>query len=168
MSLTASLQAAIAYTQTSTAGPAELAAKNPGSSPVLLADGTGANQADLVYSGTRTLSASGSEELDLAGGLEDAFGATLTFAKIKGILIKAASGNTNNVVVGGAASNAFQGPFGATNDTIAVKPGGQFLISAPNAAGWPVTAGTGDLLKIANSSGTTGVTYDIVIIGTSA
>jgi hypothetical protein len=35
-------------------------------------------------------------------------------------------------------------------------------------SGWAVIAGTGDILKFANSGGTTGVTYDIVIVGTSA
>jgi hypothetical protein len=92
-------------------------------------------------------------------------GATLTFTKIKAILVKAAEGNTNNVVVGGAASNGWVGPFGDVSDTVAVKPGGTLLLVAPNAAGYAVTAGTGDILKVANSGAGTGVTYDIVIVG---
>lgn len=134
-----------------------------------LASGTGADQADKIFSDRRTLAASASEELDLAGGLTDALGTALTFVKLKALLIIAAVANTNNVVVGGAAANGFQGPFGAANDTIAVPPGGMLLLVAPAAAGLgTVTASTGDLLKIANSGGTTGVTYDIVAIGTSA
>ena len=46
-----------------------------------------------------------------------------------------------------------------------MQPGGTLLLVAPNAAGYAVTAGTGDLLKVANSGGSTGVTYDIVIVG---
>lgn len=74
---------------------------------VQLASGTGANQADLIFHDTRTLAASNSEDLDLAGGLVDAFGNTLTFARIKALVFAAAAANTNNVVVGGAGSNGF-------------------------------------------------------------
>lgn len=131
-----------------------------------LATGTTAGKADLVFADTRTLSASSSEELDLAGFLEDAFGATLTFVKVVAIYVKAAAGNTNNVVVGGAASNGFAAPFGDATDTVKVGPGGVFLLA--NDAGYAVTASTGDLLKIANGGSGSSVTYDIVIVGRSA
>jgi hypothetical protein len=49
------------------------------------------------------------ENLDLSGVLANALGATLAFTAIKAILIVADSANTNNVVVGGAASNGFVG-----------------------------------------------------------
>lgn len=129
-----------------------------------ITDGTGANQANNVFSDERTIGASSSENLDLAGSLVNALGATLTFTAIKAILIVADAGNTNNVVVGGAASNAFP-LFGDPTDTIAVKPGGVFMIVDPSAAGYTVTAGTGDLLKIANSSSGSAVTYRVIIIG---
>lgn len=132
-----------------------------------LGSGTGAGQADLVFADTRTLAASATEDLDLAGVLTDAFGATLTFARIKGIIVKAASGNTNNIVVGGAASNAWSTLLGATG-TATVRPGGYFAAGASDATAYAVTAGTGDLLKIANSGSGTPVTYDIFLIGTSA
>ncbi len=130
-----------------------------------LTSGTGANQASNVFSDTRTLAASGSESLDLAGVLTNAFGAVLTFTKIKAIIITAEATNTNDVVVGGAATNAFASMFGAATDKIKVKPGGAFAIVAPDVNGFAVTAGTGDLLQIANSGAGTGVTYDIIIIG---
>src|SRR5690349_19819948 len=72
-----------------------------------LASGTAVGQADRLFSDTRTLNASASEDLDLAGGVTDAFGVSLTFVKVKGIFIQAASANTNNVVVGGATTNGF-------------------------------------------------------------
>lgn len=131
---------------------------------VAFANGAGASQAQYLWRDTRTLTASATENLDLAAVLIDAFGNALTFATIKGILITAAAGNTNDVVVGGAASNAFL-LFGDATDTISVKPGGFFAICNPAANGYPVTAATGDILKIANSSGSTSVTYDIVIFG---
>jgi hypothetical protein len=132
-----------------------------------MATGTGASQADLLWVSERTLAASASENLDLAGGLVDVFGNTLTFVKIKAILIKAATGNTNSVVVGGAGSNTFVGPFADATDKVGIPPNGYAKFLAP-VSGWAVTAGTGDILQIANSGGTTGVTYDIIIVGTSA
>lgn len=134
-----------------------------------LTSGTGANQADKIFSDTRTLSASATEDLDLAGSLTDALGAALTFVKVKAIIIIAAAANVNDVVVGGASANQFVGPFGAGTHTVKVPPGGFLVLAAPGAAGLgTVTAGTGDLLKVANSAGGSSVTYDVIVIGTSA
>jgi hypothetical protein len=133
---------------------------------IALTSGTGANQADRVFTDQRTLAASGTEDLDLAAVLSDAFGATITFAKIKAVIIKAAAGNTNDVQLTRPASNGVP-LFLAAGDGIAIKPGGAFVWVAPG-TGITVTAGTGDLLTLTNSAGGTGVTYDIVIVGTSA
>jgi len=128
-------------------------------------DGAGADQADLHWSDERTLAASANEELDLAGVLADAFGTTITFARIKAIIIEADSTNTNNVEVGGAAANAFLGPFKDATDIAVVRPKGFLCIVAPDATGYVVTAGTGDKLKIANSGAGTSVKYRIILIG---
>lgn len=129
-----------------------------------LTDGTGPNQANRRWVSQRTLAASASESIDLSGVLVDAFGAVLAFTAIKAILVVAAAGNTNDVIVGNAASNQFIGPFGAAVHTAAVRPGGELLFVAP-ATGWPVVAGTGDLLRILNGGAGTPVTYDITLIG---
>lgn len=129
--------------------------------------GTGANQGDRRFHDQRTLSASGTEDLDLAGSLTDVFGNTITFARIKMVLVTAASGNTNNVNVTRPASNGVP-LFLAASDGVAIRPGGGFLWWAPDSTGVAVTAGTGDLLTFTNSAGSTSVTYDVVIIGASA
>ena len=136
---------------------------------VELANGTGAGKADRVFSDRRTLAASGTEDLDLAGVLLDAFGATITFARVKGLIIAAAAGNTNNVVVGAASSNPWATLLGATH-TLTLRPGAFIALGTGVAdpTGYAVTASTGDLLKVANSGSGTGVTYDIHIIGASA
>lgn len=133
------------------------------------ASGTGAGQADLIFSDRRTLAASASESLDLAGVLLDAFGATLTFVKIKGLYISAADANINTVVVGAAASTPWATLLSATG-TVTLRPG-SFLgvgVGAADATGYAVTASTADLLKITNGGSGTSVSYDIAIIGTSA
>ena len=136
-------------------------------STIDLASGVGANQADKIFADTRTLAASATEDLDLAGVLSDPLGAALTFARIKAVLIKAAAGNTNLVQVTRPASNGVP-LFLAAGDGLSVRPGGLFLWVAPDATGVAVTAGTGDLLTLTNSAGSTSVTYDVIIIGASA
>lgn len=134
---------------------------------ISLASGVGANQADRLFTDTRTLAASGTENLDLAGVLQDPFGATLTFARIKMILVKAAAGNTNNVNVIREGTNGVP-LFLAAADGIPVRPGGFFAWGASDATGVVVTAATGDLLTVTNSGAGTSVTYDIIIVGASA
>lgn len=129
-----------------------------------LTNGTAADQANQIWSDTRTLAASSTEDLDLAGGLTNAFGTTLTFTKIKSIIVKAAAGNTNNVLVGGA-SNAFVNWVSDATDKIVVRPGGCFALHTSDSTAYAVTASTGDLLRIGNSSSGTSVTYDIILIG---
>ena len=133
----------------------------------VMGDGTGANSITKAFTDTRTLAASASEDLDLAGSLVDALGQTLTFTKLRAIVIRAAVGNTNNVVVGGASANALATMFGAATHTLTVRPGGAVALIAPDATGYAVTAGTADLLKVANSAGGSAVTYDIVLLGTT-
>lgn len=132
-----------------------------------LANGTGANSNDLMFHDQRTLNASATEDLDLAGVLASPFGATLTFVELRAVLITAASGNTNNVNVTRPASNGVP-LFLAASDGIAVQPGGAFLWTCPADGKVTVTAATGDLLTITNSAGSTPVTYDVVILGVSA
>lgn len=130
-------------------------------------DGNAINKAETIFSDTRTLSASATEDLDLAGsGLVDVFGNTLTFTKIKALLIVASVDNTNDVLVGGDATAAWVGWCGDATDIVKVKPGGIFLLTAPAAAGMAVVATTGDILQIANSSSGTSVSYTLVIVGT--
>lgn len=136
---------------------------------VSLGSGTGAGKADRVFSDRRTLAASATEDLDLAGSLVDAFGATITFARIKGLVVAAAAGNSNNVVIGAASSTPWATLLGATH-TLTLRPGAFVAVGTgvADATGYAVTASTGDLLKVANSGGSTSVTYDIHIIGASA
>lgn len=130
---------------------------------VAFVPGAGPGQANLAFPDTRTIAASANDDLDLAGGLTSPLGGALAFAAVKALLIRAAPGNTNNVVVGGASSNAFVGPFGAAAHTVAIRPGEALLLTSRT--GWAVTAGTGDILRIANGGAGTPVSYDIVIIG---
>jgi hypothetical protein len=134
-----------------------------------LANGTGASQADKFYVVSPTIAASGTLSLDLAGSLTDLFGNTITFARIKGVYIQFASTNTaSDVTVGGAASNPATLFFADATDKINIQKTGSFLISRTDATGWPVTAGTGDILKIANNDSGNAAILQIVIWGASS
>lgn len=131
------------------------------------ADGTGAGQADILWSDQRTIEASSSEDLDLAGVLSTALGDVVEAAELVAVLVIADDANTNNVVLGDATQPIPL--FGGTNPTFAVKPGGFFFVAAPNAAGLlTVGAGSTDDLKVANSGSGSSVTYSIAILARSA
>lgn len=134
------------------------------------ANGVGADQADKIWHDKRTLAASGTENLDLAGGalLDPLTQAAISFARVKAIVVKAMATNVNNVVFGNSGANAWLGPFGAAAHTLAVPPDGEIWLVAPKQTAWPVTVGTGDILTVTNSAGGTGVDYEIIIIGASA
>jgi hypothetical protein len=134
-----------------------------------LTSGTAAGQADLVFHDTRTIAPSSNDDLDLAGVLAGLLGGTLTFVRIKGLIVAAAAANTNNVVVGAAASNQWATLLNATG-TVQVRPGALFAayVGEADATGWAVTAGTGDILRIANGGAGTSVNYDLFVIGASA
>lgn len=169
MSLTTSVRLAVAAKLTNALDLGEAVAPVSADYSLTLANGVAAGQADRVFADTRTLAASASEDLDLAGTLLDPLGAALTFARVKALIVRAAPGNTNNVVIGNAASNAWAALLGATG-TAVLRPGAALAVVAgtSDANGYAVTASTGDLLKVANSGGVTPVTYDIVVIGASA
>jgi hypothetical protein len=130
------------------------------------ADGTGDDQAKSRWTDQRTIAASGTDDLDLAGSLLDDYGNVITFTNVKVIMVRAADANTNDVVVGGAAANQFFTFLNAATDKIKIKPGGILVLVAPN-TGYAVTAATGDILRIANGGAGTSVTYDIEIVGTT-
>ena len=130
-----------------------------------LATGTGLDQADRMWHDQRTLT-SESEELDLAAGLTDGLGETITFAKVKCIAIFNLS-TAGSLTVGGSATEvAFVNWVSDFSDKIVIGPGGCFLLWNPSLAGYVVTPTSGDKLKI--NSGAETLTYDIIIIGTAA
>lgn len=166
MTLSATIKASIAGTHTSALdlGTAEMPFNV--AKAIAMASGTGADQCDVLFSDTRTLAASATESLDLAGALTNAFG-TAVFARVKAVLVIAAADNTNQVQVARPASNGLP-LFMAAGDGLALGPGDVFLFTRRDATGIAVTAGTGDLLTFTNSAGSTSVTYSVVILGASA
>lgn len=135
------------------------------SQALALTNGTAADQANAVYIDEFSIAASGSQSYDLAGGgLTDRLGNALNFTAVKAILLIADSTNTNNVVMGNG-TNPFVGPFDDGTATVKAEPGGMVLLATRTAAGWAVTGGSADVIKLANSGAGSAVTGTLVIIG---
>jgi len=167
MSVTAKISLSVTGQQTGTADLGTPVAPFAANLVVNLAAGVGVSQADKVFSDTRTLIASATEDLDLAGVLLDAFGAAITFAKVKAIIIMAAVGNTNDINVSRPAGATGVPLFLAISDGFKLPPGFAFAWFGAG-PGVAVTPASGDLLTITNGAAGTPVTYTVVIIGTSA
>lgn len=117
------------------------------------------DQADVMFADQRTLAANGTENLDLSGTLLNPLGVTVAAAEVVMAYFEVITGN---IIVGGAASNAFNGPLSA-NGTLALGVGEFVMVSSR--AGYVVTATTGDLLKVL--AGSAGATYSVVVVGRS-
>jgi len=175
MALTAEIRASIDfnYTGANDFGPARL----QGEIEALLqfASGTGANQADILFIDERTVASATNDDLDLAGVLTNAFGATIAGAELVALFIvnkpkdPTAAANTTNLTVGVGTNPVTPGFMGGTTPTIGpIRPGGFLLLGCGDAAGLGViTAGSADLLRIANSSGAP-ATYQIAVVARSA
>jgi len=153
---------------------------------IAFANGNSANQATGMYRDRRTLTAAtGTDQLDLAGGITDKFGNTLTFAQINVLIIRnlglAASGNDGSssdswteaagqdllVFGAGAGANGWEGPLNDQDATLRVRSGGILPLFAP-VDGYRVIAGSRDTLQIlwAGSAASGGdIEYDIIVLG---
>lgn len=117
---------------------------------------------DLLYNARISFTGAGATALDLSGSLLDALGAATIYATVHTIIVtNLATVSGDFVQIGG---NANEIPlFGAVADFIKVGPGGVLLLSDPT-DGIAVTAGTGDILTVENTTAST-FDVDIAILG---
>lgn len=162
-SLSSRVQVTLTGNYTSTVGLAEVAAPLASQKIQDFTNGTGANQANVVWTSRRTLTTGASEDLDFAGGgLTDAFGAAVAPVRVKALYITASTANTTNLTLFGDANSILFLNTAAT--TVTLKPGGTYVYVDPSSAGITVTAATADIIQVANAAGAS-ATYDIVVIG---
>ena len=163
MSLAATIKLLMRLTHTKAVDLSTLSDPLSLSRGVELTNGTGANQADTVWHDTRTLADGANETLDLHdGSLTDVFGDAVTIDELKVLYIKNNSTDAN-LLIGGAAATQL-GLYNDVSDILKLRPGGEFLVTAPDAAGIDIT--TNSDLKIAHDgTGTSSLTYDIIAIG---
>lgn len=144
-------------------------------------NGTGSLECNLMFHDRRRITPSSPTDLlDLAGGLVDVFGNTLTFSVIKALMIwnlgvpnaspATAWTKTNgeDLNVGGGANSIiswFGGASATGDEKILVRSGGFIGLAAPH-DGYGITAATADILRInLEGGGSADVDYDIVLLG---
>lgn len=136
-----------------------------------LSDGTATNQADKLWHDQRVLSPTSFEDLDLTNLTNTLFGSTITInlARVKVLLIiNTSTTGGDDLLVGGAgnANNAWSAPFNADQDAKIELPADSTLLLTNKPAGWVVTGGSSDILRIDNPTANS-ITYKIVVVGTS-
>lgn len=133
----------------------------------VLDDGTGVDQADVAYTlSGQEVASGGVLSLDLkGGGLLDALGNPFTPDKLRVVCVVARRTNTTDLTLFGDANSipVVSLPLA----THVLRPGGIFFLLERSATGIQVTAGTGDILRIANAVGAV-AKLDLVLIGTSS
>jgi hypothetical protein len=127
-----------------------------------IADGSTSGLANKRIVREGTLNNGVNLDLDLAGTLTDEFGQACVFTTIMGIVLEALDTNTGNLTLGGA-TNAFASFLGAGTHTLVLQPKGCIALMAGD-AGYAVTAGTGDILRVGNASGAT-QGYKLTVFG---
>lgn len=149
MSLSAQIALSLIAHETSSEDLARQTRVTPVSYATAVGNGPGANQAQVAWSDSRTLSGT-TETLTLSGlaDTRDGVAVTVSFTALKAVYIK----NTH------ASLPLTASPAGlATNSKYVIAPGGAAVHITPTAAGDAYTS-----IVIA---GTAGGTYDIVLIG---
>ena len=144
--------------------------------------GTGLGKSNQIAFDRRVLAGgAGAESLDFAAGtFVNPFGASVTFANVKAIVIFNRSDETlthsggshtatdADMTIGNTAATEFLGPFHTAGDGVKLEAGGIFVITNPLAAGWTVTPDDNDKMDIKNEDAVDELLYDIAVIGEAA
>lgn len=132
-----------------------------------IADGTAADQANIQYDKTITLTDSSNFDLDLTN-ITNQFGEAQSIVNVKSIYIKPAAANTSSLIVGNSPTNPIQLFFGAVTDTVTLDATQTFYME-DRQIGWPVADGSADILRFTHDGTTTDdVIFNVIIIGTDA
>lgn len=157
MALDAQILLSILAHETSSGDISRTLRATPASYSLTLADGTGANQAQVVWSDSRTTSTSSQDSLDLANLSDDR--GVVSFTAIKAMYVRNA-GNAAMLWDGGSWSS---GPLSAPGDcAVAIQPGGCVVFIAPTATGFAVGSSPQTIDFGASGSQTQ---YEIILIG---
>ncbi|MGA1399291.1 MAG: hypothetical protein ACO38P_02770 [Phycisphaerales bacterium] len=147
MALSAQIAISLVAHETSAGDMSRTLRVTPAAYGALLADGTSANQAQVVWSDSRTMAGS-TETLNLGGLLDvrDGATATVTITAVKAAYAKNSHASAGISVAGG--------PFGSG---VTLAAGAVAVLVNASAAGMAATGVT--------VTGSSGATYDIMLIG---
>lgn len=133
----------------------------PANYSVTLTDGTGANQAQVVWSSSASATTTPTDlELSSLADTRDGASVSVTFTAIKAVYVRNKS-DSIALNIGGPAGPTSGAWFPAV--PMSLQPGGCYLMSAPTASGIAVTPSGPRIARLAAAS--ENASYDIVIIG---
>ncbi len=163
MDLTAQILLQIAAVETSTADLSATVTTTNVSRSLSFATGTGPGQAQLVWSDSRTIAASGTDTLDLADLADDR--GTVVLSAVKAIYIRNTGAAALNLSGVGPPEDWEAGPVKTPSGSLLEIPaGGMYLATNASAAGWAVGSSP-QLVTVINASTTAAASYDILLIG---
>lgn len=100
--------------------------------------------------------------LNFSGVENNVFGESLTMQAIKAVMIvNRSEGRLNELMVGGSSRSL--GFLASPLDAVLIGPAGFLSIGSPDAAGWPVTVGVSDELRLTSLGGD--LLVDVAVIG---
>lgn len=156
MALDAQILLSILAHETSSGDISRTLRATPASYSLILGNGTGANQAQVVWSDARTATTTPGS-LDLASLTDDR--GTVSFTAIKAMYLR----NSGSVTLNWNGGSWVNGPLSSPGDCVLFIPaGGCAVFVAPTAGGYAV-AGSPQTMAFDTPSGST--TYEIVLIG---
>ena len=132
----------------------------PATYALALTDGTGANQAQVVWSDARPIDIAGEDTPDVRSLTDDR--GTVAFSAVKAIYFR----NTGDVPINWIGNGDWDtGPQKLPDaSNYEIPAGGAWLATNPTAGGWTAT-GTGEYITLSNGSESTAASYEIIIIG---
>jgi hypothetical protein len=121
-----------------------------------LFNGTAANQANVAFEKTFSLTAASNLDVDFTTGQTDVNGQAVNLSAVKLVYLEITSATTGDSLRLGPqnVTNGWQGWFGTTTTTGYAECRGLFLQGGYNFAGWTVD-GTHKVLRLNNPSATT-------------
>ena len=156
MPLNAQIMLSILTHETSAGDLSRTLRATPASYALSLTDGTGANQAQIVWSDSRIAPANDEDSINLLAATDDR--GTCSFTSVKAIYVK----NTGASEILWTGGEWQSGPLPQNSALLKIRPGGAMFLAAPDAQGW-LTPG-GSFFRIDNQTATNG-SYEVVLIG---
>ena len=136
-----------------------------------IATGTAINTADYIWHDRRSVTTGANDDIDLTSSTtRSIFGTSVpqVFARVKAIIIKNnATATGEELQIDSSVAASFLGWCVASTTAKAQIGPNSMLVLSNLCDGWAVTATTADIIRITNTGATT-ISYDIIIIGTSA
>jgi hypothetical protein len=162
MALNAQIILSILAHETSAGDLSRTLRATPASYALSLTDGTGANQSQIVWSDSRTVTTSSDDlRLKTLADTRDGAVAVVAFSNIKLVYVRNTSASATLAIGGATGVTAFAGlPIGVP---LQIAPGGCYLYSCPGPDGATAGVGIETVARFAAVSGS--CSYDIILIG---